>query len=564
MAPRGECIIIDQVNINSVNNKKNELGLHLDKCKSHILCLNDTRLTKRKCLKIKGYKTFRKDRRDGKSLAGGVAILCRNELKAYEVDCSLQEMCIIEFTHANRHFRIATLYLHPGQFLTQSHINAMEKHIPNNSMIVLLGDLNAHIGIDAKKKIDRAGRIINNLISTNNYAVMNDDSPTYYSSSKAVTSCIDLCLTKSSGSSFSSTWSTGDNVGSDHIITTLNIKSRFISENKQIRKTNWEAVRNELEKFNPIIRCNDKNEVEESIDEINSKIRTTLDQFSKTRKTFTRDNIALSAETHELIIFRRRLMKLRQGWEANGKPTTLIRRTINNLNREVKRLIKRDVEAKTATKLEGIFEEKDASKTWKNLKEIEPDIGKKREDDCGNGIKDASGIIRKDDDSIAQIHGDRLSQAHAYPSDPNFDENFRQKIEAEVNELPDSVTDFCRISDSLKASRPEDYFEAERIGRNGRILPPQIHENKITTNEIYHYLKKKKNRSSAGEDGVNYKTLKHAGKNIIGNLAKLFTILLVAGYFPIRWRSVKITMIPKAGKNLQETNLPFQLHVETV
>ena len=31
-------------------------------------------------------------------------------------------------------------------------------------MIILLGDLNAHVGIDYKKKIDRAGQIINNII----------------------------------------------------------------------------------------------------------------------------------------------------------------------------------------------------------------------------------------------------------------------------------------------------------------------------------------------------------------------------------------------------------------
>ena len=82
-----------------------------------------------------------------------MAILCKNELKAYEIDCNKKEMSIIEFQHNNKHIRVATLYLHPGQHLTQSHFHTIEKNIAKNSLIILLGDLNAHVGIDYKKKI---------------------------------------------------------------------------------------------------------------------------------------------------------------------------------------------------------------------------------------------------------------------------------------------------------------------------------------------------------------------------------------------------------------------------
>ena len=42
-------------------------------------------------------------------------------------------------------------------------------------------------------------------------------------------------------------------------------------------------------------------------------------------------------------------------------------------------------------------------------------------------------------------------------------------------------------------------------------------------------------------------------KNAICGLAKIFTVLLVAGYFPVSWRSVRISMIPKSGKNLRHS-----------
>ena len=50
-----------------------------------------------------------------------------------------------------------------------------------------------------------------------------------------------------------------------------------------------------------------------------------------------------------------------------------------------------------------------------------------------------------------------------------------------------------------------------------------MHDDKITYNEIVENLRKKKNKSSPGEDGISYKLLKHAGKNFICGLARLFT-----------------------------------------
>ena len=98
---------------------------------------------------------------------------------------------------------------------------------------------------------------------------------------------------------------------------------------------------------------------------------------------------------------------------------------------------------------------------------------------------------------------------------------------------------------------PDDFFIDEiRVGRNNKRLPPKLHDNKITYNEIIDNLRKKKNRSSPGEDGISYKLLKHAGKNLICGLARLFTSLLITGYFPEKWRTVRVRMLPKAGKNL--------------
>ena len=298
-------IIIEQVNANSINNKKDEIGTYLEQfnSKSHILCVNDTRLTKSRRMKFKGYKTFRSDLASGKSLPGGVAIFARNELKANEIECNINEMSIVEFTINGKTVWVGTIYLHPGNHVQQQHFDALDKNIPNNSMQILIGDMNAHTGIDFRKKIDRAGQVLNNLISINDYTIMNDESPTYYSAQKSTTSCIDICLVRSNGCGFSSTWSTGDSIGSDHIITSLRLICKFSAETKVIQKIDWENVRLDLETFNPIIRCSNAAEVESSIEELNDGVRSAVTKNTKMLKAFTRDNISLSKTTSDLIRF---------------------------------------------------------------------------------------------------------------------------------------------------------------------------------------------------------------------------------------------------------------------
>ena len=243
-------VVIEQVNINSCNNKKGEISHHLDSLRDYqgvILCLNDTRLTKKKTIKIKGYKTLRHDHSSGKSLPGGVAMLYKNSMNVSEIPTKLDEMLIVEMKINNKTYRISTLYLHEGAELTQSHFDAIEKDAPNDAVFILMGDLNAHCGIDKRQKTDKRGRIINNLIEVNGYRLLNDDTPTYFASHKSTTSCIDLCLVKSNSAGNLFKWSTEKPCGSDHVITWLDVGSNYASMSKTIKTTNWAKVREELE-----------------------------------------------------------------------------------------------------------------------------------------------------------------------------------------------------------------------------------------------------------------------------------------------------------------------------
>jgi hypothetical protein len=71
----------------------------------------------------------------------------------------------------------------------------------------------------------------------------------------------------------------------------------------------------------------------------------------------------------------------------------------------------------------------------------------------------------------------------------------------------------------------------------------------ISPAEISTALISCKARSAPGEDGVNYSMLKHLPGKMLLILAQLYTICLLAGYFPRCWKTAIGIMLPKPDKD---------------
>ena len=231
-------IIIDQININSIKNKKHEIGLLIDRRKNvtnHFICINDTRLKRNQSIRFKGYKCIRKDHHSGTAVPGGVLILVKNGIKISEIENNINELIVIEAETDNKRLRLATVYLHPGEILLQKHFDALEGSSHNFEAAVLIGDMNAHIGLGHTKKTDKAGQMLTSLACSNGYAIQNDDDPTYFSTSRNITSCIDLCLLKLKTSASSTKWFTDGQCGSDHVITSFKLDIGFKTGKRTIK-----------------------------------------------------------------------------------------------------------------------------------------------------------------------------------------------------------------------------------------------------------------------------------------------------------------------------------------
>ena len=547
-------ILIAQININSIGNKKNEIDHLIREKNVTILCLNDTRLVKSKRIRLAGYKLLRKDNRIRGSRAGGVAIAIKNGIKAFEVDSmDLEEFLIVDVKIGHLIIRIATIYAHPGEKVSQRHFDAIctNNNAGVNSKIdatIFIGDVNAHVGLGPSGKIDNAGVHLQRLVDANGFFIRNDDSPTFFSFGRGISSCIDLCMVKCSGSSIKTAWSIVGDCGSDHRMTGLSIDGGFHIEEKAIKCINWTKVKEKLEQTTLQLDCGSENGIDESIRSFNQKLNAAVDENTTTKQVLTRDGHFLSDATTKDIKLRRKLIEVRKSWEANGKPTTMLRNLINNLNKEIKRKIKKDVEVHESLQINDIEAENDSGKAWEKLRLFDPELGKSRSaDDFGAGIEDANGVLQREEEAVAAIFSNRLADCHSFPTAPSFNNSFKNKINTETAQIVQNLTPIFRNADDIIRADTNHFVDETHVGSGGRRRPPEIHAGKITTNEIKEVLKKKKNRSSVGRDGISYRMLKSAGENVSLFLARLYTILLVTGYFPRVWREATVKMIPKGG-----------------
>ena len=72
---------------------------------------------------------------------------------------------------------------------------------------------------------------------------------------------------------------------------------------------------------------------------------------------------------------------------------------------------------------------------------------------------------------------------------------------------------------------------------------------KILPDDVNAALRKVKGRTAPGADEIPSLALKRASPKFVEILAQLFTICMLAGYFPGAWKSATGIMIPKPGKD---------------
>ncbi|GFW48630.1 reverse transcriptase domain-containing protein [Trichonephila clavipes] len=241
-----------QLNTNGTQRKIEELTEILNVNKVHIACLQETKPNPNLKLKIKGFNTLRKHRKDR---PGGVlAFLVKSaDIKFREItlppntDCDEDSMEVQAIT----------------VLLPQQEVTIINAYHPDNSDInldllntlldtkILLGDLNAKNSSWGSRTLDLKGSQIEDLLCDNNLSILNDNRSTYLSKNKGTTSALEITAINHQTAS-QATWKILKIAISDHfpIITSINQRvdgTIQIKRSWNFRKANWGKFTSELE-----------------------------------------------------------------------------------------------------------------------------------------------------------------------------------------------------------------------------------------------------------------------------------------------------------------------------
>ncbi|GFS60771.1 RNA-directed DNA polymerase from mobile element jockey [Trichonephila clavipes] len=182
-----------QLNINGTQRKIEELTEILNVNKVHIACLQATKLNPNLKLKIKGFTTLRKDRKDRPG--GGLAFLVKS------ADIKFREITLPPTTDYDEN---STEVQAITVLLPQQEVTTINVYHPDNSDInldilntlldtkILLGDLNAKTPSWGSMTLDLKGSQIEDLLCDNDLSILNDKRSTYFSKTTGTTSALDI------------------------------------------------------------------------------------------------------------------------------------------------------------------------------------------------------------------------------------------------------------------------------------------------------------------------------------------------------------------------------------
>ena len=114
---RNGVISIGELNVNSLNQRRNELDLILKENNLDVMLINDTRMNDASNAVFNNYNLERTDHPSNSRMPGGVLILVKKKLSYDRVKIDVKESVAIDLKYGARRVRICTTYLHPGEWL---------------------------------------------------------------------------------------------------------------------------------------------------------------------------------------------------------------------------------------------------------------------------------------------------------------------------------------------------------------------------------------------------------------------------------------------------------------
>lgn len=259
-------------NLNGFFKHLPELQLIITKHKPDYICLQETHLKESDNPNLKGYDCFRKDR--GTDTYGGVAIFVDSNNVSSEIPLNTNLEAIAVRTTYPEPCTICSIYLPPNSLPHPNELENLIKSLP--APFILTGDFNAHNPLWNGTYTNHLGRIVEGILDE--VSLLNDGTPTHFSSRQGTFSHIDLTLCDPKITPNLQWHVLPLLYGSDHfpIIVTNTLKLKYTqptnnTDKWNLDKANWLAYTIETEKLS--IDLNNVNNIDSVIEIFTNNIK---------------------------------------------------------------------------------------------------------------------------------------------------------------------------------------------------------------------------------------------------------------------------------------------------
>lgn len=500
--------IIIQWNINGINAHIAELRHIIYDFSPYIICIQETLLKENQNHSLSGYDVYRTDGISDRRARGGVATYINKDFTSEEIVLNNTdlEVVLVKIFYPMELY-ICNLYLPPNLRVTTTEINNIIRQIPGNFLLV--GDFNAHSQTWNCKHLDVRGQIIENVITSNDLNIINNQQPTHFNISNGSTSTIDLAICTPRINTLFEFNVLYDLCGSDHFPICIHLvtnddniptkRSKWVLD-----KADWASFSREVIFDNNILSKNINN----IYDHIQEKINlSALQNISKSSELVHKKNVPWwSQEISETIKSRKKALKKFKINPTNENLQSF--RKLRAKSRQLIRIKKRESWQKFTSTINANI---NPSRVWSSIKAI---CNKKSSQNV-NILQINSQNITKVSD-IATILGTHFMNISL---SSNYSDTFNlHKLDIENNlHLRDSFND-------------------------------EVYNSEITFAELEHALSTCKG-SSPGPDGIPYIMIKKLSNESKSFILTFFNKIWSEQCFPEKWGEALVIPILKPNKN---------------
>ena len=511
-----QLINILQWNAEGIFGKKDPLKARLDNDKIAIACIQETHLNEDKRFGIRGYQTFRMDRKGHK---GGVIILVKNDIPAKEIQVKTErpegsdnvqaEIHGVNITLNQTNIKVYNVYCPDNKNLS---LQAMD--IPTDNCLVI-GDFNSHSTSWGYEENDTRGDEVEDWQSETSMVLINDpeDPPTFYSRRWMTTTTPDLAFASGNLAGKTKRKVLSQLGGSDHRPVLLSIALEYKPKDERTfprwnyKKANWENFQRLTDELCRKLKTNHRN--------INHQVKRFNDCIIKAAE----QSIPRGARKNYRPYWTKELQELEDDVEMARTEAELHPTVQNNiaLKASAAKCKKTYIQAARTSwrqKTSELNMDREGKKLW-NLVRAMNDEERQR----------TPIFIEKNQEMMS---GWRAANC--------FIEDYEQTSNIDV---PDD-------------RRQQVHQEMKNLHNEEDV--PDYMEKPFSINELQNALADLKNNKSPGPDKITNDMIKHLGEKAKTTLLAIFNNSWKTGQAPQIWRKANMVPIHKKGKDKSKTS----------